>query len=169
MLDIIDTKSHTFGGLILNLLWQYRSLVHRTFLALSSLTMLMAGCVPSANQDLSSGNLNGPITKTTDNAKLRVVATNAVLADLASNVGGGMVSLTSLVPAGGRCPYLSDHSQPQHNNRRSRPDHIQRGWPRRFSNPNIDQRPSIWQRPHRSIERPRTVPGLFGGICSLRC
>jgi len=100
LLDIINTKSHNFGGLILNLLCQNRSLSHRTFLALSSLTMLMAGCVPSANQDLSSGNLNGPITKTTDNAKLRVVATNAVLADLASNVGGGMVSLTSLVPAG---------------------------------------------------------------------
>ena len=100
MFDRIDTKSHKLSGLILSLLFQNLSLVHHKFLALSALTLLLAGCVPSANQDLSSGNLNGSITKTAVNATLRVVATNTVLADLAGNVGGELVSLTSLVPAG---------------------------------------------------------------------
>lgn len=100
MLDFIDTKSHIASKLIPNLHFENRSLVHRTFLALSALTLLLAGCVSSANQDLSSGNLNGAITPITDNATLRVVATNTVLADLAGNVGGELVSLTTLVPAG---------------------------------------------------------------------
>ena len=100
MLDKIYTEPRIYIGLIPSLHFQNRSLVHRTFLGLTALTLLLAGCVSSANQDLSSGNLNGAITKTTDNATLRVVATNTVLADLAGNVGGELVSLTSLVPAG---------------------------------------------------------------------
>ena len=100
MLDGLDTKSHSYIGLILSLLFQNRSLIHRKVLALSALTLLLAGCVSGANQDLSSENLNGAITKTTDNAIIRVVATNTVLADLTGNVGGELVSLTALVPAG---------------------------------------------------------------------
>ena len=100
MLQSIDTKSHIYAALIRNVLCQNRSLVHCTFFALGALTFLLAGCVPSANRDLSSETLNGPITRNTDNARLRVVATNTVLADIANNVGGELVSLTSLVPAG---------------------------------------------------------------------
>ena len=100
MLDRIDTKSHSYSGLILSLFFLNRSLVHRKVLALSALTLLLAGCVSGNNQDLSSENLNGAITKTTDNSIIRVVATNTVLADLTGNVGGDLVSLTSLVPAG---------------------------------------------------------------------
>ena len=100
MFDRIDTKSHIRSGLIPSLHFQNRSLVHHTFLAVSALTLLLSGCASSGNQDLSSENLNGAITKTTDNATLQVVTTNTVLADLAGNVGGELVSLTSLVPAG---------------------------------------------------------------------
>jgi len=61
-------------------------LSHPTFKSLIALTLalVLAGCVPSAPETLS----------------LKVVATNTVLADLARNVGGELVSVTSLVPAG---------------------------------------------------------------------
>ena len=100
-LKSIDTKYHIIGGIIPGFNRPTgQVLAYPTIVALAALTLLLAGCAPSANQGSSPGSLADAMSGAPETPALKVVATTTVLADLARNVGGELAEVTSLVPTG---------------------------------------------------------------------
>jgi len=64
-----------------------------------AIALALSGCKPSAHQDSSAPNALAP-AKLIAGEKLRVVATTSIVADIAQNVGGDAIQLTTLLPLG---------------------------------------------------------------------
>ena len=61
---------------------------------------LIAGCGGAGNAPAAAGSVEGSSSATTENAKVKVVASFYPMADFASKVGGNHVQVENLVPAG---------------------------------------------------------------------